>query len=296
MNWLQTLLRQSRNGRKFNLSQEIVRTRLREIQLGWEGWSKAQESKGVTMDRFFGENDGWVGKTLVGRWLARWREDCGWVCTTSTARSSALRTQRDASLALHIQDIALYNNSACYSQIYQPHSQFYMDFALQCRLYIERACYLRQPQSASQSPFIPITWKLGYFHNCFWISTKSNASAHKQRTRTLWHFHNSCFCAIASNHNHSRELSVFAIHLARVVVALSKLRNFLNFTWYFRRKPKKNSKIIDQAHVVLVERKRELLLLILTFSVAGKLWQCTVMLIRFDVGKSLEMLYGLVSQ
>ena len=180
--------------------------------------------------------------------------------------------------------------------IYQPHSQFYMNFTLQCRLYIERACYLRQPQSASQSPFIPITWKLGYFHNCFWISTKSNASAHKQRTRTLWHFHNSCFCAIASNHNHSRELSVFAIHLARVVVALSKLRNFLNFTWYFRRKPKKNSKIIHQAHVVLVERKRELLLLILTFSVAGKLWQCTVMLIRFDVGKSLEMLYGLVSQ
>lgn len=58
MNWLQTLLRQSRNGRKFNLSQEIVRTRLREIQLGWEGWSKAQESKGVNMDRFLGENDG----------------------------------------------------------------------------------------------------------------------------------------------------------------------------------------------------------------------------------------------
>ena len=41
--------------------------------------------------------------------------------------------------------------------IYQPHSQFYMNFTLQCRLYIERACYLRQPQSASQSPFIPIT-------------------------------------------------------------------------------------------------------------------------------------------
>ena len=58
MNWLQSLLRQSRRGRKFNLSQEIVRTRLREIQPGWEGWSKAQESKGVTMDRFLGENDG----------------------------------------------------------------------------------------------------------------------------------------------------------------------------------------------------------------------------------------------
>ena len=33
--------------------------------------------------------------------------------------------------------------------IYQPHSEFYTSYTLQCRLYIERACYLRQPQSAS---------------------------------------------------------------------------------------------------------------------------------------------------
>ena len=57
----------------------------------------------------------WEGGTAIE--LVRWREDCGWVCTTSTARSSPLRTQQGASLALHIQDIALYNNSACYSHL-----------------------------------------------------------------------------------------------------------------------------------------------------------------------------------
>ena len=148
MNWLQTLLRQSRNGRKFNLSQEIVRTRLREIQLGWEGWSKARRAKVSTWIGFWERTMGelewlwweggwWDGGRTVGEFVQQ---------AQHVARHSGLSGTPHL---LCTSKILLSTTTLLAIHIYQPHSQFYMNFTLQCRLYIERACYLRQPQSAS---------------------------------------------------------------------------------------------------------------------------------------------------